>query len=117
MPRFEIAHLSIKCSLKHIVVGTYVSFIFKQDNEPTKPIILVLTKYDLVDMLEEDERVDEPQIRAKKRECGFTGSAVTSAKEWEDLNVHNASNRTLIAAYLFKYMLKEDDTDAEPGLE
>ena len=68
-------------------------------------------------MLEENERVDVGQIRAKKQECGFTDSAVISAKEWRNFNVNNATDRALIAAYMFKYMEEEDDTDAEPELE
>ena len=48
--------------------------------EPTKPIVIILTKSDLVDMLDEDEVVDDAQIKAKMKECGFADSAVTSAK-------------------------------------
>ena len=77
----------------------------------------MILKSDLVDMLDEDERVDETQIRAKKEELGFADSAVTSAKLWENFNVHKATNRTFIAAYLFKYMEEQDDTDSELELD
>ena len=68
-------------------------------------------------MLDEDECVDDAQIRAKKEECGFADSAVTSAKLWENFNVHKATNRTFIAAYMFKYMEEQDDSDSELELD
>lgn len=76
-----------------------------RDVEPDKPIALLLTKSDLQDAMEDDEKVTEEMIIAKKTELGFNVSAATSSKEWEDFNVHKAFNKALAAAYAYKYEL------------
>ena len=68
-----------------------------------KPIMLVLTKSDLLDTLEEDECVTFENIQTEAKAHGFQGCSKTSSKEWSDFNVHQAFNRTLASAYQFKY--------------
>ena len=74
-----------------------------QDIEAMKPIMLVLTKSDLLDTLDEDECVTFENIQQEARTHGFQGCSKTSSKEWSDFNVHQAFNRTLASAYQFKY--------------
>ena len=74
-----------------------------QDIEAMKPIMLVLTKSDLLDTLDEDECVTFENIQTEAKAHGFQGCSKTSSKEWSDFNVHQAFNRTLASAYQFKY--------------
>jgi hypothetical protein len=67
---------------------------------------LLLTKSDLADQLEEGV-VTEDDIKAKKTELQFQIHAFTSSKAWEDFNVHKAFNKTLTAAYSYKYELDD----------
>ena len=73
-----------------------------QDIEATKPIMLVLTKSNLMEELE-GECVDMTAIKKEAQKHGFQGSAKTSSKEWNDFNVHQCFNRTLATAYQYKY--------------
>ena len=43
------------------------------------------------------------QVKAAKTDNGFQIAAETSSKVWEDFNVHKAFNKTLTAAYNYKY--------------
>lgn len=45
------------------------------------------------------------QIEEKKNELSLQVFAETSSKAWEDFNVHKAFNKTLTAAFDFKYDL------------
>ena len=53
-----------------------------------------------------DEPVTIATIKEKQREMQLTLAAETSSKVWEDFNVHKAFNKTLAAAYDFKYELE-----------
>ena len=70
--------------------------------QPTKPIALILTKSDLYTADQQDsseETLTMDDILNMKREHGLTLAAKTSSKAWEDLNVHSAFNRAIMAAY------------------
>ena len=43
--------------------------------------------------------------------------AKTSSKEWEDFNVHTAFNKTLAAAYNFKYVVENEDDEEDEDEE
>ena len=70
-------------------------------------MLLILTKSDLLEEMEEDaeDRVDNKMLVKKNKEKskGFNGVAKTSSKVWEDFNVHKAFTKTLHTAYKFKY--------------
>ena len=76
-----------------------------QEVEPYVPIALILTKSDILEMADEDDEnsVSMEKITKAKEDSGLTVAAKTSSKEWEDFNVHKAFNKTLTAAYIFKY--------------
>jgi len=80
-----------------------------QEIEQEKPVALILTKSDLAEGGELDEPVEFSMVKNKQKEMGFSMSAKTSSKAWEDFNVHKAFNRALTAAYKFKYEEMEDD--------
>ena len=69
--------------------------------EQQKPILLVLTKSDLIESL--DEPVTLEDLADKSKTDNFQGEMATSSKEWHDFNVHKAFNKVLQAAYLMKY--------------
>ena len=56
--------------------------------EPEKPIILVLTKSDLIDFV--DNPVRYQHVKTAKDTHGLQGCSQTSSKAWEDFNVHKA---------------------------
>ena len=64
----------------------------------------------MIEFLEDSVTVEE--IKKKQQEVGLQMWAKTSAKVWEDFNVHKAFNRILVAAYRFKYQM-EGDEDSE----
>ena len=68
---------------------------------PDTPIILSLTKSDLVEYI--DEPVTEEDVSAKNEECAFQGYALTSSKEWEDVNVHKLFQQAIAVGYFAKY--------------
>ena len=71
---------------------------------PEKPILLVLTKSDLEEAIDdEDSKVTFAQIRTAQKAHQLIGSSKTSSKEWNDFNVHKAFNKALTAAYKAKY--------------
>ena len=72
------------------------------EKEPEKPIMLILTKSDLIDYV--DDAVTYQQIKTAKDEHGLQGCSQTSSKVWEDFNVHKAFNKTLITAFKSKNM-------------
>ena len=74
-----------------------------QEIEPEKPIALILTKSDLADVI--DDAIEFDTIKSKRKEQSLQIAAETSSKVWEDFNVHKAFNKTLTAAYAFKYEL------------
>ena len=77
-----------------------------QEIEPEKPIALILTKSDLQEVLDDpDDMVTIDQVEDKKNELNLQVFAETSSKAWEDFNVHKAFNKTLTAAFDFKYDL------------
>ena len=43
------------------------------------------------------------EVEEKKNELALVLAAETSSKAWEDFNVHKAFNKTLTAAYVYKY--------------
>ena len=71
----------------------------------TAPMLLILTKKDLIPFLEEaeTEHITEQMVTDKAREMNFTGHSFTSAKEWQDFNVHKAFDDAIEAAYYQKY--------------
>ena len=71
----------------------------------TAPIMLVMTKIDLVPYLEdaETEYVTKDMAEEKKKTFNFTGISYTSSKEWDDHNVHKAFDDAIQAAYYLKY--------------
>lgn len=75
-----------------------------QEIEPEKPIALILTKSDLAEFI--DDAVTFTTIKEKRKDQNLTIAAETSSKVWEDFNVHKAFNKTLTAAYAFKYELE-----------
>ena len=74
-----------------------------QEIEPEKPITLILTKSDLAEFI--DDAVTFTTIKEKRKDQNLTIAAETSSKVWEDFNVHKAFNKTLTAAYEFKYII------------
>ena len=73
---------------------------------PGKPIMLILTKSDLLQDQIDDDPVTLAQLREESEKGSFQGAMATSAKEWEkDYNVHKAFNKVLATAYDFKYEL------------
>ena len=73
-----------------------------QEVEPSKPVMLILTKSDMADIVDEDKLVTFESLTTKSQTGGFQGACQTSSKEWEDFNVHKAFNKTLITAYKAK---------------
>ena len=71
----------------------------------TAPMVLVLTKKDLVPYLEEaeTEHITEQMVRDKAQELNFTDVAITSSKDWRDYNVHKAFDSAIQSAYYHKY--------------
>ena len=71
----------------------------------TAPMLLILTKKDLIPYLEEaeTEHITEEVVRKKAKDLNFTDHAMTSAKAWEDFNVHKAFDSAIQAAYYNKY--------------
>ena len=69
------------------------------------PKLLILTKSDLLDELDEDDdnRVDFKLLVNKNKKSGFQGVAKTSSKVWEDFNVHKAFTKTLVTAFKTKF--------------
>ena len=67
-------------------------------------MLLVLTKSDLLEDLDEDDDnvVTFKSLVKKSKSGGFTGCAKTSSKAWEDFNVHKAFTKVLTAAKKFK---------------
>ena len=88
---------NMRTSLERIVV--WQAEIMAVEKE--KPIYLILTKSDLSELVENPVLYEE--IKAKKTEYGLSGNFKTSAKEWEDFNVHKAFTGVLYGAYQFKY--------------
>ena len=76
-----------------------------QTVEPSMPIMLVLTKADLLEYMEENEpqRVTNEDINAKMEEQQLQGTSMTSSKNWEDFNVHKAFVKAISTAYFNKY--------------
>ena len=72
--------------------------------EPEKPVMLILTKSDMIDLIPEENAVQFEKLTEKSTTGGFQGACQTSSKEWEDFNVHKAFNKTLITAYKSKNM-------------
>ena len=81
-----------------------------QDVEPTKPIILILTKSDLEDFTDAANLTTIKNLRDKSKQEGFAGALKTSSKDWEDFNVHKAVSKALITGYRMKY---EDDDESD----
>ena len=74
------------------------------NNEPNKPIMVILTKSDLVDYV--DDAVTFDEIKQQKEDQGFQGCSQTSSKVWEDFNVHKAFVQAICTGYYDKYELK-----------
>ena len=72
-------------------------------NEPEKPVMLILTKADMLSEELKDRQVTYEQIRDAKDSHGLQGCCLTSAKKWQDFNVHKAFVRTICAGYFSKY--------------
>ena len=64
----------------------------------------------MIEFLEDSVTVEE--IKEKQTEVGLQIWAKTSAKVWEDFNVHKAFNKILATAYRFKYQM-DGDVDSE----
>ena len=78
--------------------------------EARKPIWLVLSKSDLIEMM--DDTVKLSDVKAKAKELNLKGCMEASSKVWEDFNVHKAFNKALTAAYEWKYVEEgEEDSD------
>ena len=73
----------------------------------SKPIALILTKADLLEMI--DDGVEVPAVKKKTKDLNLMMWAKTSSKAWEDFNVHKAFNKALAAAYNFKYMEADEE--------
>lgn len=71
------------------------------EKEPDKPIMLILTKSDLIDYV--DDAVTYQQIKTAKETHGLQGCSQTSSKVWEDFNVHKAFVQTICTGYYAKY--------------
>ena len=71
-----------------------------QQVERQKPIMLILTKKDLIEI--HDNPVTFDEVKAKSK-VGYQGCSATSSKEWNDFNVHKAFNKVLQTAYISKY--------------
>lgn len=71
------------------------------EKEPEKPIMLILTKSDLIDYV--DDAVTFQHIKTAKDKHGFQGCSQTSSKVWEDFNVHKAFVQTICTGYYAKY--------------
>ena len=75
-----------------------------QEKEPTKPIALLQTKRDLVEIIDDESMlVTKGELQQKKKDFGLVLFASTSSKEWSDFNVHKAFNNVINAGYKFKY--------------
>ena len=80
-------------------------------------MMIVLTKADLISDEDENGENDDVdgrlvtyrKIRETKDKHGMQGCCKTSAKEWEDFNVHKAFVRTICAGYFSKYDAKLGD--------
>ena len=79
--------------------------------ETDKPILLILTKKDLEDLVEEPVRI--ATLRQASKDQGFQGAMATSSKVWEDFNVHTAFNKTLKTGLDFKYDNENSSDDDE----
>ena len=79
--------------------------------ETDKPILLILTKKDLEDLVEEPVRI--ATMRQASKDQGFQGAMGTSSKAWEDFNVHAAFNKTLKTGLDFKYENEDSSDDDE----
>ena len=66
-------------------VGKWKNEVKEADIDDDTPIILMATKMDLREQLNDPITADE--VKKKRKEMGFTGSYETSSKEWEDFNV------------------------------
>ena len=71
----------------------------------TAPIVLIVTKNDLVPFLvdAETDHVTEEMAEEKKNQMNFTQLCYTSSKDWNDYNVHKAFDDAIAAAYYLKY--------------
>ena len=83
--------------------------------EPSKPIALILTKAHKLDII--DDGVDVSMIKKKAKELGLAMWAKTSAKAWEDFNVHKAFNKVLETAYNYKYDVEDLDSYSDSDVE
>lgn len=72
-----------------------------QSEVQNAPIILILTKSDLEDAIDEPVKFEE--LKEVYEAESYQAAMKTSSKEWEDFNVHKAFNKTLTIAYLNKY--------------
>ena len=79
--------------------------------ETDKPILLILTKKDLEDLVEDPVRI--ATLRQASKDQGFQGAMATSSKVWEDFNVHTAFNKTLKTGLDFKYDNENSSDDDE----
>ena len=70
---------------------------------PDTPILLIRTKQDLLEHLEEADLVTDAMIEKKCREEALQGSESTSSKEWHDFNVHKAFVKAISTGYYNKY--------------
>ena len=70
---------------------------------PNAPIMIVLTKGDLVEYLDEHKRVTLDMVKQQVTKESCQGSSQTSSKEWEDFNVHRAFVQAIGTGYFSKY--------------
>ena len=63
--------------------------------------MLTLTKNDLAEYL--DDPITEEHLNEAMRENGLQAMAITSSKEFEDMNVHKAFEKLIQAGYSCKY--------------
>ena len=70
--------------------------------EPHKPIMLVLTKKDLLELMDEPG-VTWDQVKENKTIHGLQGCSQTSSRDWEDFNVHKAFVQAIATGYFAKY--------------
>ena len=70
-----------------------------------KPIFLILTKSDLLEQQQHqlENPIDIAQLREKSDKDGFQGAIATSAKEFENFNVHTAFNHVMGVSHVMKY--------------
>lgn len=70
--------------------------------EPNKPIVLFSTKKDLREA-KPDDAVSRAEFIDAKKNHGLHGFHETSAKEWQDFNVHKAFIKAINGAMEYKY--------------